>query len=136
MDPRLLTVESPIPGADAQRGTSTVSCDAVVLVPPKVESSRAPEQARKYPMRDRELELHDAPRGVVEAGARGHPMDRSAGWVNVYPEALSVMPAQGIGFWVRAKDREGPRRTWSRDRSADTLFGLRRPVAAPEIAPS
>ena len=47
-----------------------------------------------------------APIGMVEAGARVYPMERSAGWVNVYPEALSVMPPDGGGFWVRANDLE------------------------------
>lgn len=201
---QLLTVEFPIPGADAQRARAKVPCDAVALVPPTVETTPAPERARKYQMRDDTLDLYDRPRGdvvfgfrmeedarqvfwsteaergfvhirsrgaltidgwarardlvplrrseyimqrvprvwprrprqvamkdapplvtaladipvhrrpddeaqqigVVEAGARVYPMERSAGWVNVYPEALAVMPPEGGGFWVRVKDLE------------------------------
>lgn len=42
--------------------------------------------------------------GVVEQGAKVYPMERSAGWVNVYPESLVVMPPDSGGFWVRSED--------------------------------
>ena len=49
----------------------------------------------------------DRPIGVVEPGAEVYIMETMAGWTNVLPKALYVVPPEDGGFWIPSA--EAPR---------------------------
>jgi hypothetical protein len=44
------------------------------------------------------------PIGVLEAGAQVYIMETAAGWTNVLPKKLHILPPEEGGFWIPASD--------------------------------
>ena len=75
-------------------------------------------QLRKTPrivMTKRELPLRvaardaEAPVGVIEPETEVYVMDTVAGWANVLPKCLHVLPADNLSFWVKTTDLDSER---------------------------
>ena len=66
--------------------------------PPRV--AKAPKD---IPIRAKRSEK-DKPIGVLEAGAEVYVMETIAGWTNVLPKNLHVLPPEGGGFWIPASE--------------------------------
>lgn len=87
--------------------TSDVAPSTYTLTaPPQLQLQQLPRvvhTTRELPLRvvARESEL---PIGVVEAETDVYVMDTVAGWANVLPKSLHVLPADNLSFWVKATD--------------------------------
>ncbi len=46
----------------------------------------------------------EQPIGVIEAGAETYVLDQVAGWANVLPKSLNVLPVAGGEFWAKSSD--------------------------------
>jgi len=46
--------------------------------------------------------------GALEAGAKIYPMEATAGFTNVMPVGLGILPPDGGGFWVKSSDLPKP----------------------------
>lgn len=86
--------------ADVPPGSYTMS------TPPELQLPRTPRTVRTT----RELPLRVAPRdneppiGLIEAETDVYVMDTVAGWANVLPKSLHILPAGELSFWVKSAD--------------------------------
>jgi hypothetical protein len=46
----------------------------------------------------------EAPIGLIEPDTDVYVMDTAAGWANVLPKSLHVLPAGNLSFWVKAAE--------------------------------
>ena len=74
--------------------------------PPQLQLPQPPRMVkttRELPLR---LAARDAeaPVGVIEADTEVYVMDTVAGWANVLPKSLHVLPAGELSFWVKGAD--------------------------------
>ncbi len=84
------------------------------LPPSSYSMSSAPQLQLPQPPRvlttTRELPLRlaakdaEVPVGVIEADTEVYVMDTVAGWANVLPKSLHVLPAGELSFWVKGAD--------------------------------
>jgi hypothetical protein len=54
---------------------------------------------REIPIRARR-DAKDKPIGQIEVGAEAYVLETIAGWTNVLPKGLNVVPPEGEGFWI------------------------------------
>jgi hypothetical protein len=77
-----------------------------LTTPPQLQRAQAPRTVKTT----RELALRlaakdaEAPIGVIEPDTEVLVMDTVAGWANVLPKSLHVLPAGEQAFWVKAAD--------------------------------
>jgi hypothetical protein len=74
--------------------------------PPQLQLPQSPrvvKTTRELPLR---LAAKDAaaPVGVIEADTEVYVMDTVAGWANVLPKSLHVLPAGELSFWVKSAE--------------------------------
>lgn len=77
-----------------------------MTTPPQLQLQTAPRvvtATRELPLR---MVARDGetPVGVVEPDTEVYVMDTVAGWANVLPKSLHVLPADNLSFWVKASD--------------------------------
>jgi hypothetical protein len=77
-----------------------------MTTPPQLQLPTVPRvvtTTRELPLR---VAARDAepPVGVVEPDTEVYVMDTVAGWANVLPKSLHVLPADNLSFWVKASD--------------------------------
>lgn len=77
-----------------------------LTTPPQLQLSQMPrvvKTSRELPLR---LAARDAeaPIGVIETETEVYVMDTVAGWANVLPKSLHILPAGEQSFWVKAAD--------------------------------
>jgi hypothetical protein len=80
---------------------SATKVDAAQLAIDK--APRLVQATREIAVRFRRDEK-EKPIGVIEPGAEVYVMETMAGWVNVLPKSLSVMPGDDGGFWIPVGD--------------------------------
>jgi hypothetical protein len=78
--------------------TSVAGAQLVMDPPPRI--ARAP---RDIPIRFRRTES-ETPIGVIEAGAEFFVLETIAGWTNILPTKVFVLPSEGNGFWIPASE--------------------------------
>jgi hypothetical protein len=74
--------------------------------PPELQLPRPPrvvKTTRDIPLRLAAKDA-EAPIGVVEAETEVYVMDTVAGWANVLPKSLHILPAGEQSFWVKSAD--------------------------------
>ncbi|HKY35979.1 MAG TPA: hypothetical protein VJN18_08575 [Polyangiaceae bacterium] len=74
--------------------------------PPQLQLPKTPRTVttnRELPLRVAARDA-DPPVGVIEPETEVYVMDTVAGWANVLPESLHVLPADNLSFWVKASD--------------------------------
>jgi hypothetical protein len=74
--------------------------------PPQLQLDKAPrivQTKREVPLRISAREA-EGPVGVIEAETDVYVMDTVAGWANVLPKSLHVLPAGNNSFWAKAAD--------------------------------
>ena len=74
--------------------------------PPQLQLPQPPrtvKTTRELPLR---LAARDAeaPIGVIETETEVYVMDTIAGWANVLPKSLHILPAGALSFWVKSAD--------------------------------
>ncbi len=80
--------------AASERGTSRI---AIPGQPKLVRPNK--EVALRRAAKDAEQ-----PIGVIEPGAETYVLDQVAGWANVLPKSLNVLPVAGGEFWAKSSD--------------------------------
>lgn len=78
--------------------TNVAGAKLVMDPPPRI--ARAP---RDIPIRFRRTET-EAPIGVIEAGAEFYVLETIAGWTNVLPTKVYVLPSETNGFWIPSSE--------------------------------
>lgn len=78
--------------------TMTTPPQLQLQAPPRVVTTTR-ELALRVAARDAE-----PPVGVVEPDTEVYVMDTVAGWANVLPKSLHILPADNLSFWVKASD--------------------------------
>lgn len=78
--------------------TSVAGTQLVMETPPRI--ARAP---RDIPIRFRRTES-ETPIGTIEAGAEFYVLETIAGWTNILPTKVYVLPSESNGFWIPSKD--------------------------------
>ncbi len=74
--------------------------------PPQLQLPQAPrtvKTTRELPLRLAAKDA-EAPIGVIEAETDVYVMDTMAGWANVLPKSLHILPAGAQSFWVKSAD--------------------------------
>jgi hypothetical protein len=74
--------------------------------PPQLQLEKTPRivtTQREVPLRVAARDA-EAPVGVIESETEVYVMDTVAGWANVLPKSLHVLPADNLSFWVKAVD--------------------------------
>ena len=74
--------------------------------PPQLQLPQTPrvvKTTRELPLRLAAKDA-EAPVGVIEPDTEVYVMDTMAGWANVLPKSLHVLPAGTDAFWVKAAD--------------------------------
>jgi hypothetical protein len=74
--------------------------------PPQLQLEKTPRivtTQREVPLRVAARDA-EAPVGVIEPATEVYVMDTVAGWANVLPKSLHVLPADNLSFWVKAVD--------------------------------
>jgi hypothetical protein len=74
--------------------------------PPRLQLQQEPRvvrTSRELPLRLAAREA-EKPIGVIEPETELYVMDTVAGWANVLPKSLHVLPAESSSFWVKAGD--------------------------------
>jgi hypothetical protein len=74
--------------------------------PPQLQLEKAPrivQTKREVPLRVAARDA-EAPIGLIEPDTEVYVMDTVAGWANVLPKSLHVLPAGNLSFWVKAAD--------------------------------
>lgn len=74
--------------------------------PPQLQLEKAPrivQTKRELPLRVAARDA-EAPVGVIEADTDVYVMDTVAGWANVLPKSLHVLPFGNLSFWVKAAE--------------------------------
>jgi hypothetical protein len=74
--------------------------------PPELQLPQPPrtvKTTRDVPLRLAAKDA-EAPVGVIEAETEVYVMDSMAGWANVLPKSLHVLPAGEQSFWVKSAD--------------------------------
>lgn len=74
--------------------------------PPQLQLPQAPrtvKTTRELPLRVAARD-NEPPVGVVEAETDVYVMDTVAGWANVLPKSLHILPAGELSFWVKSAD--------------------------------
>jgi hypothetical protein len=74
--------------------------------PPQLQLEKTPrivQTKRELPLRVAARDA-EAPIGVIEPDTDVYVMDTVAGWANVLPKSLHVLPAGNLSFWVKAAD--------------------------------
>jgi len=74
--------------------------------PPQLQLPQAPrtvKTTRELPLRVAARD-NEPPVGVIEAETDVYVMDTVAGWANVLPKSLHVLPAGELSFWVKSAD--------------------------------
>lgn len=74
--------------------------------PPQLQLEKTPRivtTQREVPLRVAARDA-EAAVGVIEAETDVYVMDTVAGWANVLPKSLHVLPADNLSFWVKAVD--------------------------------
>ena len=74
--------------------------------PPQLQLPQAPrtvKTTRELPLRVAARDS-DPPVGVIEAETEVYVLDTVAGWANVLPKSLHVLPAAELSFWVKSAD--------------------------------
>jgi hypothetical protein len=66
--------------------------------PPRIAAA-----SKDIPIRSRRDEK-EKPIGVIESGAEIYIMETIAGWTNVLPKSLYVLPPDDGGFWIPAAE--------------------------------
>lgn len=77
-----------------------------MTTPPQLQLQTTPRvvtATREVPVRVAARD-GEAPIGVVEPDTEVYVMDTVAGWANVLPKSLHVLPADNLSFWVKASD--------------------------------
>lgn len=87
--------------------TSDVPASSYTMTsPPQLQLQKAPRilrVARELPLRVAAREA-EAPIGVIEPDTDVFVIDTVAGWANVLPQSLHILPADNLSFWVKAAD--------------------------------
>jgi hypothetical protein len=87
--------------------TSDVAPSSITMSsPPQLQLEKAPrivQTKREVPLRVAAREA-EAPIGVIEPDTDVYVMDTVAGWANVLPKSLHVLPAGNLSFWTKAAD--------------------------------
>jgi hypothetical protein len=78
--------------------TSVAGTQLVMESPPRI--ARAP---RDIPIRFRRTET-EVPIGTIESGAEFYVMETMAGWTNILPTKVYVLPSDTNGFWIPASE--------------------------------
>jgi hypothetical protein len=74
--------------------------------PPQLQVQTAPRIVRikrELPLRIAARDT-DAPIGVIEPDTDIYVIDTVAGWANVLPQSLHILPVDNLSFWVKAAD--------------------------------
>ena len=78
--------------------TSVAGAQLLMDPPPRI--ARA---FRDIPIRARRIDS-EAPIGVIESGAEFYVLETMAGWTNVLPTKVYVLPGDSYGFWIPANE--------------------------------
>jgi hypothetical protein len=85
-------------GSDYQPQAPAAAAQLVFEDPPRIATAQ-----KDIPIRAKRSE-NAKPIGVLEAGAQVYIMETVAGWTNVLPKTLHILPPEGGGFWIPASD--------------------------------
>jgi hypothetical protein len=78
--------------------TTVAGTQLVIESPPRI--ARAP---RDIPIRFRRTES-EVPIGAIEAGAEFYVFETVAGWTNILPTKVYVLPSETNGFWIPSSE--------------------------------
>lgn len=78
--------------------TNVTGTQLVMESPPRI--ARAPKD---IPIRLRRTET-ESPIGYIESGAEFYVLETVAGWTNVLPTKVYVLPSETNGFWIPASE--------------------------------
>jgi hypothetical protein len=67
------------------------------------KTPRMVKTTRELPLRVAARDA-DPPIGVIEPETEVFVMDTVAGWANVLPKSLHVLPVDNLSFWVKSSD--------------------------------
>jgi hypothetical protein len=85
-------------GSDYRPQGPTAAAQLVFEDPPRLATA-----PKDIPIRSKRSEKAK-PIGVLEAGAQVYIMETAAGWTNVLPKDLHILPPEDGGFWIPATD--------------------------------
>lgn len=85
-------------GTDYRPHTPPAAAQLVFEDPPRLATA-----PKDIPVRAKRSEKAK-PIGMVETGAQIYIMETVAGWTNVLPKALHILPPEDGGFWIPASD--------------------------------
>jgi hypothetical protein len=85
-------------GSDYQPQSLPAAAQLVFEDPPRLATA-----SKDIPIRAKRSEKA-RPIGVLEAGAQVYIMETAAGWTNVLPKKLHILPPEEGGFWIPASD--------------------------------
>jgi hypothetical protein len=74
--------------------------------PPRLQLEQTPrivQTKREAPLRVAARDA-EAPVGVIEPDTEVYVMNEVAGWANVLPKSLHVLPAGNLSFWAKSAD--------------------------------
>jgi hypothetical protein len=87
--------------------TSDVLPSSITLsAPPRLQLEQTPrivQTKREAPLRVAARDA-EAPVGVIEPDTEVYVMNEVAGWANVLPKSLHVLPAGNLSFWAKSAD--------------------------------
>lgn len=86
--------------SDVPPGSYSMSTPPQLQLP---QTPRTVKTTRELPLRVAARD-NDPPVGVVEAETEVYVMDTVAGWANVLPKSLHILPAGELSFWVKSAD--------------------------------
>jgi len=86
--------------SDVPAGSYTMSTPPQLQLP---QPPRTVKTTRELPLRVAARD-NEPPIGVIEAETDVYVMDTVAGWANVLPKSLHVLPAGELSFWVKSAD--------------------------------
>jgi hypothetical protein len=78
----------------------------LISTPPQLQLPQTPrtiKTTRDLPLRVAARDS-EPPVGVIEAETEVYVMDTVAGWANVLPKSLHILPADRLSFWVKSAD--------------------------------
>jgi hypothetical protein len=85
-------------GSDVQPPAPAAAAKLVFDSPPRIATA-----TKDIPVRAKRSDKAK-PIGVLEAGAQVYVMETIAGFTNVFPKDLHVLPPEGGGFWIPTSD--------------------------------
>lgn len=86
--------------SDVPPGSYTMSTPPQLQLP---QTPRTVRTTRELPLRVAARD-NEPPVGVIEAETDVYVMDTVAGWANVLPKSLHILPAGELSFWVKSAD--------------------------------